>query len=223
MSSDHKGRLQARKAALFKGIGVAAASADSGKLMQLTDELRRVESLASRFDSLGAEADAFLESPPGIVSPPSASPDLRLEAPEPRVPGRGYGAEIRAAFVRAASERGLRLAPLRGTLFSTDDGGRVGIAVATERKRDRWFLGLPEGGFDAAVLLCQTNAGKVLEVCLPNSFFVHFGSRLSRSGGQLKFNVVRRDGHVFVIVPSRVPFAVDDLIGDILQLRRTAA
>jgi hypothetical protein len=223
MSAEHKSRLQDRRAALLQGIGAAATSGDSKNLLRLTEQLRQVELLISRIDSLAAEAEAFLEVRPGTPKSEAPIRNLQLETTEPRIPGRGYGAEIRAAFVRSARERGLDLAPLRGAVFSTDGGQRVGIAVATERQRDRWFLGLPEDGFDAAVLLCQTNAGKVLEVCLPNRFFERFRSVLSKSGGQVKFNVVRRDGHLFVTLPGRSPFQVDDLVGDISQVRRSNA
>src|SRR5437773_3218246 len=105
MSSDPKAKLQERKAALLKSIGTAAASADSERLLQLTEELRRVESLMSRFDSLTTEVNAFLEGRAGTAGPRASLPDLRLEASEPRIPGRGYGAEIRATFVRATRDR----------------------------------------------------------------------------------------------------------------------
>jgi hypothetical protein len=135
-----------------------------------------------------------------------------------RTSGREHGVAIRGSFLERAGKMGLKLRPYRGAIYLSPKGKRIGIAVATEVNRDRWFLGLREGGFDAAVLVCARDAGSPIDVCLPTSFFEKFEKFLSRSGGQVKFNVARRDGRTILKLPGRTPEQVDRFVGAIASL-----
>jgi hypothetical protein len=85
---------------------------------------------------------------------------------------RENGREIREVFLKKLLQTGISLQQVKGeTIYRAKSGEKVGIAVATERQPDRWFLGLPEGGFDHAVLLCQREGGDVIEIRLPKGFF----------------------------------------------------
>ena len=111
--------------------------------------------------------------------------------------GRGIGKTIRMDFLQKASEKGIYLENIRGSIYQGPSGHKVGIAVATERKPDRWFLGLPLKRFDDAVLLCKPDSGDNIEICLSKNFFDEYGYKMSESSGQMKFNVER-------IPPARI-------------------
>ena len=116
---------------------------------------------------------------------------------------RELGEKIRNEFLSKRLAEGIRLDLIRGkTIFRTSSGKRVGLAVATERQPNRWFLGLPAESFDHAVLLCQRENGEVIEIPLPESFFEKYRDEMSESKGQLKFNVVNRGDRLLVQVPG---------------------
>ncbi len=210
-------RLKQRKAQLHKEMAAAATSGDSPTLLRLGDELRGVESVATKFRSLVDEAEAVI-SGPASHGKPDTPPDVDVGTRSRRVHGRGQGVEIRTAFLQDAASRGIQLTPHRGSIFTTVTGRKVGLAVATERQRDRWFLGLPANSVDSAVLLCQTNGGKRLDVCLPGRFFQRYGAQLSNSGGQWKFNVHRRAGRIVLNIPGHSSFDATDLVGEVSEL-----
>lgn len=209
-------QLEAHQAQLITRISAAARAADTRTLLSLNDELRQTASLLGRMEDLGVEARALL----ACASPESrtsAAPDLPIAAAV-QVAGRAHGVQIRSDFLKRSSSIGFPLIHQRGAIYSTPSGGRTGIAVATERKPNRWFLGLGEDAFDAAVLLCKPDVGPVIDLCLPRSFIAQHKPYFSRSGGQIKFNVARRGGHTILKIPTRAAEAVDQFIGAIVGL-----
>ncbi len=106
---------------------------------------------------------------------------------------------------------GVPLEPVKGQVFRTERGTRVGIAPASEsnKYRDRWFLGLPENGFDHAVLLCYGCNGKLTHFLLPKEFIDKHSQTLSRKNGQLKFNVRRRGEEFLLLVPRRGSVSIE--------------
>ncbi len=210
-------RLQAQRAASLAAIATAANSGDAAKVLELTEQLRRADQLLLQHDSFIADVEALLDSSTHQVSRPSQSPTSG-NGTSIQATGRGHGIEIRSGFLKKAMGKGLKLHPFQGAIYKTPRGVRVGIAVATERQPNRWFLGLGDGGFDAAVLLCQTKGGRTLDVCLPRAFVQSHRAHFSRSRGQEKFNVVRRDGHLHLTIPGVGHVPIDQHVGAIERL-----
>jgi hypothetical protein len=115
--------------------------------------------------------------------------------------------------LKRVSEDGVHLSHVRGSIYETQLGCKVGIAVATERKPDRWFLGLPLQGFDHAVLLCKPDTRDTVEICLPKNFFDEYGAKMSQSGGQMKFNVAHRGNGYAILVPGTDGVNVSKFVG----------
>lgn len=216
MVADIRGELQSHQADLIARIATAAKAADASRLLSLNDELRQTVSLLSRLQDLSVEVQGVLRGTQAQVNAQqTASGTAAL--PE-SVAGRGHGVQIRSGFLARSLNAGLRLRPHRGAIYASPSGRRVGIAVATERKPNRWFLGLGEDDFDAAVLLCAQNSGKVLDICLPASFILKHRQDFSRSGGQIKFNVAHRDGRLILKVPGRTPEPIDQFVAAVAGL-----
>lgn len=219
MNDDIIVRLKGRRTALLQEIGAAASTGDTSRLLSLTERLRITDQVVDRLESDVMDAELLLNDEEPMNKARSTVTSLPASVyTRERVAGRSYGAAIRSAFLLAAEKRGMKFSPLKGSIFTTAGGKRVGIAVATERQHNRWFLGLPEDAFSAAVLLCQTNNGRTLEICLPEAFFDRYGRQLSRSSGQVKFNVVNRDGRLFLTIPGISPVAIDQYEGAVIQL-----
>jgi hypothetical protein len=132
--------------------------------------------------------------------------------------GRGTGKTTRMAFLEKAYENGIDLQNIRGSIYQTKSGRRIGIAVATERKANRWFLGLPQNGFEDAVLLCKPDSGETIEIILPKDFFNEYGGKMSKSSGQVKFNVARRGSSYVLLVPGTDGVSLSKYLGDYLLL-----
>jgi hypothetical protein len=87
---------------------------------------------------------------------------------------------------------------------------RIGVAYAHEGGRtNRWFLGLEEGKFDHAVLLCESKSGRVTHLSLPREFIAKYGSSFPRKDGQLKINLVMRGGEFCLLLPPGRPINVE--------------
>lgn len=198
------GKLWKWKKELLEKISTAAREGKSETVLSASEKLRKIEILINRCEQLEIEI-AELQRDEGLQLNPEAVILNRIESIFPSSSRksvktiREHGREIREAFLKKLLQAGISLQPVRGeTIYISKSGEKVGIAVATERQPDRWFLGLPTGGFDHAVLLCQRESGDVIEIRLPNGFFAKYGSDLSESKGQVKFNVSRK-GSVFVV------------------------
>jgi len=221
---DTKNQLMHEKAKLLKQIAGFAQRGNSQEVLVAGEKLKKVESLIDRHEKLLRDVSDLENEDPRIQLLQSTrignglarSNGLRrLDVAS----GRGIGKEVRMDFLKKAAEQGIHLEHIRGSIYETKAGHKVGIAVATERNPDRWFLGLPINGFDHAVLLCKHDTGDTAEICLHKHFFDEYGGKMSQSGGQMKFNVVRRGGGYAILVPGTDGVSVSKFLGDYSLLK----
>ena len=209
---------------MLSNISIAAGQGKTGKVIFESEKLEKIEILITKYKRIALEFEELkgcnskndgpvtssnFHSSAGAVEPSRSSvTDVRA---------RGH--RIREKFLDKLMTEGINLRRVRGkTIYQTNSGKLVGIAVATERQPDRWFLGLPENGFDHAVLLCQQESGEVMEIILPDEFFRKHKISLSRSKGQVKFNVIKRSNDIFLQVPNTNGISVLSRIGEYVGL-----
>ena len=183
-------------------IEMAARKGNTSRLIELTELVRSLEADDRAMTALEQRIELYRNAVNG-----SGTPNLQ-QAPNPPVtqpisPKR-RGKETRERFAKERS-----LIPEKGALHRTRSGARIGVATATETRPDIWFLGLPDLSLDAAALLCDRE-GKRLDFILPRNVIEEVWPLLSRSPGQVKFNVIRRDGRYQLQIPGRAPL---DLTG----------
>jgi len=195
--------LQNEKSKILSAISKAASEGETDTVLAESEKLEKIENLISRHKQITSELEGLRSGTTQpktrriVATPVSESRSAQMVA------SRGLGEQIRNEFLRKRLAEGVHLQLIKGkTIFRTRSGKRVGLAVATERQSNRWFLGLPAGGFDHAVLLCQRKNGEVLDIPLPEKFFEKYGRKMSESKGQLKFNVVNRGSGLLVQVPG---------------------
>lgn len=198
--------LQNEKNKILSAISKAASEGQTDTVLAESDKLEKIENLISRHKQITSELEG-LRSGTRQTSQPKTRRIVATPVSESRsaqmVSSRELGGQIRSEFLKKREAEGIHLQLIKGkTIFCTKSGKRVGLAVATERQPNRWFLGLPVGGFDHAVLLCQRENGEVIDIPLPEKFFEKYGREMSESKGQLKFNVVNRGSGLFVQVPG---------------------
>ena len=109
------------------------------------EKLQKIERLIERYEQLLNDI-SNLDST-DLTSPPKRNVSVNALHPHTHkvVPGRGIGKKIRMDFLQKIGKAGLLLEQMRGSVYGTPSGRKVGVAVATERKPDRWFLGSPIG------------------------------------------------------------------------------
>lgn len=221
---DAKNQLVHEKTKLLTQIAKFAQRGESQEVLAAGERLEKIESLIGRYEKLLRDiSDLDTE---GRTSPPLEDTRVGSRLVKDKDPrrvgaasGRGIGRTIRMDFLKKVSEDGIHLQHIRGSIYETQSGRKVGIAVATERKPDRWFLGLPLEGFDHAVLLCKRDTGDTVEICLAKNFFDEYGNDMSQSGGQMKFNVARRGNGYAILVPGTDGVSVSKFLGDYSLLK----
>ena len=211
---DAKKQLIEEKDKLLKKISEAALNGDSQTVLAASEKLNRIDMLIMRYedllsDILGLETDKHDQTISGKEKKPLNKVSNNIDTA-----GRGIGREIRLSFLKEISYSGIHLQHIRGSIYENKSGQKIGIAVATERKADRWFLGLPDKSFDHAVLLCKPEVGDTVELCLPKIIFDEHRKRMSESGGQIKFNIARRGRGYLMLVPGTDGINVSKFIRD---------
>ena len=217
---DPKKQLLQKKTELLNQIAEFAQRAESHEVLATGERLNKVEALIKRYENLIQDISEL-----NSEQPQEAQVDSRnmrsnnLTNQNIYAAGRGVGKTIRMDFLQKASEKGIYLVNIRGSIYRTPSGRKVGIAVATERKPDRWFLGLPSKKFDEALLLCKPNSGETIEIFLSKNFFDEYGEKMSESSGQMKFNVARRGNGYVILVPGTDGIDGSRFIGDYSLLK----
>src|SRR5205085_2070182 len=92
-------------------------------------------------------------------------------------------ARRRALINRLRLNEGIGLTQVRGVIYKVDGIGlKVGIASSSwnPQETNRWFLGLPGGEFDHAVLLCELEDNELIALSLNRDFLSDHGALLSR-------------------------------------------
>jgi hypothetical protein len=220
---DALAKLERERGQVLSRIAEAARNGKAENVLRDCTRLEQIESLIHRYAGLVDEIDN-LARPTEKVNRSTADnaptkPQALSQLDVVKRSSRAFGSMLRKSFVEKLSRLGMELQQGRGTIHLTPSGSRVGIAVATERKPDRWFLGLPVASFDQAVLLCHSESEGVIEICLPPNFFSRYGDRMSKSNGQMKFNVARR-GKVFnLLVPGSGDVGASEFLGKYSSLR----
>jgi len=205
--------LQKIRADTLEAIQLAASAGDSQKVLSESTRLTQVEVLIQEQEALDRQVQ-------GLQSKDHNSSSLvpvREEPPFKRkivtgISPRAQGAKRRTQFVNSCASQGIKLTHIKGALFKNAKLEQIGIASASERKENGWFLGLPSGSLNHAVLLCENKLGRVIAVCLSKNFLQKYGRHLSVSKNQTKFNVVLRHNNYFLSVPGIGAVPVDDYI-----------
>lgn len=195
----------------MKTIKSAASSGDSQQILVETARLSHVEVLMERQEALDKEVQALATATPQS-EPKASSPPKQLHQSLSKDSARQRGNIRRSEFIGVCASKNFKLTPVKGALFQNSRTETIGIAYASERKENGWFLGLPSQAFNHAVLLCENKNGKLFAICLPYKFFQKYEDYLSKSKGQTKFNVKLHAGHYFLTIPEIGSVLVDEYV-----------
>ena len=203
-----KAELDTLKTRAIAAIRRAADAGDTIKIQRLSNLLGEIEAAEKRATALDDDVKSYTERLDGRDKTRSHA----LRAKESltttgAISRKQFGKEMRERFAR---EHGL--IPVRGAIYKTRSGSRLGIATAAETRPGHWFLGLPDTDLDCVVLICEGHNER-LDFVLPMTSISSAWPRLSRSAGQVKFNVDRRNGSYRLQVPRNAPIDIGPFVG----------
>lgn len=189
-------------------IDNATRQHDAEKVLTATERLRRLKAIAERYQIMQRELQVLAGGTdhgrnvgPGPNTPtkPPADPPYRDVAS-----AKARGEKARTEWVEARLREGYNVKPIRGSIYRNATGDSVGIAYGMEnsRRSDHWFLGLPEGSFQNAALLCDANGKGLFTLGLPQEFLDTHGLRKC-GGPQVKFNVTQRGAQLYLRVQEK--------------------
>jgi hypothetical protein len=137
------------------------------------------------------------------------------------------GMRVRESYISQLQHSGVKIDQVDRIWAKAYGNLWVAMPFATERRPNRWFLGLSEsevferirnGGL-AIVLLCQSDMGDTLDFVLPPSKVKETASQLSKSQGQLKFNLKKVGNRYHLVIPNHGTVDVSDYRGNVSILQ----
>ena len=195
------------KAKTLEEIAEVAKTGNAAGVLEAGSRLQAIEELSAQHDRWLKNVGDLLDGNWSSNDFPQIGPPGDRSARSPRA----YGKQRRNEFLDQMNDSGVILRPDHGTIYLAPNGSRVGIPFATETSRNKWFLGLPEGAFDQALLLCESHGAGTTALSLGKAFLTKYSGSLSLSKGQYKFNVARRGSSFYIAIPGIGEIQVDRL------------
>ena len=138
------------------------------------------------------------------------------------------GKQLRKNYISELQQNGILIEPFDNIWAETAKGLWVAIPTANmEWRPRRWFLGLPEDkvreriskGGVVIILLCQSAVGSRLDFVIPPNIVETIVDKLSKSKGQLKFNVKTVGNRYYLVIPDVNDIDISDYKGEISILQ----
>lgn len=207
---------------LMKRVAVAAAANDVNAVVQLSAAAENLRTLTQRAEEIAAGVNHLRQMLDGNA-PLKVQQNLAINKLPHALAGRRgkrEGADARTRWIEQVKQSGVWLSG-SGKSYETASGQAVGVAFANELPDhpNKWWLGLPEQSSGFAVLLCREKNGKTTDIVLPIAELGIRWKALSRSNGQIKFNVRRDGSDLVLLIPESKPFSIKRYVGAYAVLR----
>jgi hypothetical protein len=216
-------KLETLRAAILDRVTVAARGRDITEVARWSEAAKECDLLMKETQALKTRISVFEKS----------IHDLREEAAQPIMATHLYreaggsispsakaeGNQVRTKWVQTLqATQGIDLTG-HGTQYRTAQRASVGIPFANEKRPNRWFLGLADKPMDIIVLLCRTSDQQMYDIILPMVDLSDTWKRLSRSKGQVKFNVEKEADELILSIPGGDPLPITQYKGNYRPLR----
>lgn len=184
---------------VIKSIQNQASLKNVDKIQQLTNILSQAQYLAAtikdvekRLVSLKDAYKMSAQEKKFLIKESLPLEQLIFETSKAKA--RANASAKRAEFLNSLTKQGLLLKPYKGVVYQNPNTvGLVGIAFSSDNG-NTWFLGLPDYNYETVVLLCENTDDDVIPFIIPQEQYVSITNSLSRSKGQVKFNIRYSNG-----------------------------
>lgn len=208
-------QIENLKIKTLKMIEDAAKKGDTRTILSTTKIVEEAEKLTKRWDEIKSAYDV-LEATVNLTEIPSylikkEPSSIKINELSPKKKGKAR----RNAFVQELKTIGISLINVGGTTYKTKTENLVGIAYASERKSNRWFLGLPSKGYSSVTLICENKSGELFNFVLPKDFLNSNSNKLSRDeNGNFKFNIFLKGESYKLRIPGEGYENIDSFKGN---------
>ncbi|MFP4548744.1 MAG: hypothetical protein ACLFQM_11490 [Fidelibacterota bacterium] len=125
----------------------------------------------------------------------------------------------RQNFVKRAKEEGVTLYHKKSVKYFSQKNDLIGIATATERASNRWFLGLPKDDYDCIVLICEDKKEITTTFILPRIFTSKYNDMFSYDKkNQIKLNIIKSNNQFYISMPEVENIEITKWIDDFSNL-----
>lgn len=218
-------QLTSLKKKAMKKIGEAAEEHDISRIRILSELANKIEGDLAHIIAIEERVNSYEKELAHSTHLPSSSSSFKdilkditenIKSVSPsRSHRRQMGQNARNRFVELGSRVGFRLIPLGGKTYRTTSGKKIGVTFANELegKPDRWWLGIKDEHYDVVVLLCNQGSGGMLDFILPYEEIKTIWPSLSRSAGEVKFNIIREGKTYSLSMPPQRREAIGRFLG----------
>lgn len=190
---------------------------DTMRNASILAQLERAEEDLAKLENLVETIENNIASSNSLESRSSVTSYARI-ADKGAAVGRQRGSVQREKFISKIHTMGITLTlHSRKTVFKSNNGNVIGVSYASERNKNRWFLGAPVEDYDALVLLCERENGTVEEIILPGELIKQRHEDLE-SQNQLKFNVTLHEDSFYLLIPGGDRETLDEYLSNYDQL-----
>lgn len=193
---DMVGRILLLKKVKKNDIEAALKNNRTDILKMAVNDLERLEQLERQYNEITTAVSSFEKK----------SHDNNDEFRDIYKSPKQIGKHERMMFIKEASKRGKILTEERGPLCRNISGGLIGIAYASERNPNRWFLGLPKKAYHNIVFICKSSTEKTIYFILPRNFYEIYQSefQIDNKQTQFKFNIsLKKNGRYILATKSK--------------------
>lgn len=208
-------QIENLKIKTLKMIEDAAKKGDTKTILSTTKIVEEAEKLTRRWDEIKSAYDVLevmvnlTEIPSYLIKKEPSS--IKINELSPKKKGKAR----RNAFVQELETIGISLINVGGTTYKTKTKNLVGIAYASERKSNRWFLGLPSKDYSSVTLICENKSGELFNFVLPKDFLNSNLDKFSRDeNGNFKFNIFLKGESYKLRIPSEGYENIDSFKGN---------
>jgi hypothetical protein len=205
---DLKKRIENLKGKILTKIEGAAKKGDTEEILSNSRIVEEAEKLIKRWEEINSAVDVLEKRANSniIIPPEKILISKNFEGGSPKKKGKVKRND---------------LFHVEGTTYKTQNGKLVGIAYASERLPNRWFLGLPLKDYNSVILICENKSGDFLNFVLPEDFLGRFLKKLSHDDfGQVKFNIFLKGENYQLRIPGEGYDNVDNFQNDYSLLRK---
>lgn len=190
-------RIKKVKNETLKKIEEAAKTGNTSSVVMNSRLVEEIDNLEMNLDQLIAS----LEKIENRIKNGENFALIRIK--DENISPKKRGENRRMIFLKQVEKFGFNIYQVKGVRYKFHNRYLIGIAYASEKRPNRWFLGLPPEDFDNIVLLCERKDGKMLNFIFSQVFYNDVKSHLSvDDNGQIKFNIAKKDSEYQLIIPK---------------------
>lgn len=201
---DLNARISHLKKFTLKRIEESAKKGNTASIFLDTTKVQELERLEKKLNELVTALDKVENSADPFLTSENSFPQLlnNIDATKQQLTPKEIGRIRRKEFIQELHKLGIQLYRTDECVYKTRTDSIIGIAYASERRPNKWFLGLPIKSYHAIILLCEKKNGTILRFILPGEFFNGKKEYIRNDDGNFKYNIVFRNEEFHIRIPK---------------------